>query len=69
MNMISAIDFMVSLEKEFITRVDRAAENDLNEAYIEEIVVYINQPKPEEEEEEKIDDLLITPEFYDISND
>lgn len=69
MNMISAIDFMVTLEKEFITRVDRAAENDLNEAYIEEIVVYINQPKPEEEEEEKIDDLLITPEFYDISND
>lgn len=69
MNMISAIDFMVSLEKEFITRVDRAAENDLNEAYIEDSVVYINQPKPEEEEEEKIDDLLITPEFYDISND
>lgn len=69
MNMISAIDFMVTLEKEFITRVDRAAENDLNEAYIEEIVVYINQPKPEEEEEEKIDDFLITPEFYDISND
>jgi len=65
MNRDTALDYLCSLEEEFLARADREAESELNESFKEEEAYYDDiQDYGFEEEEEKYDEPS-TPEFYD----